>query len=70
VATPFDTGCIFGTFYRAVYKPAPDCSGTKAARIAAIPQHKLPIAQSVAGIAMQIAANPWDTLLMLSGMFR
>jgi hypothetical protein len=39
-------------------------------RIAAIPQYKLPIAQSVADIAMQIAANPGDTLLMLNGMFR
>jgi hypothetical protein len=38
-------------------------------RIAAIPQYKLPIAQSVASIAMQIAANPGDTLLMLNGMF-
>jgi hypothetical protein len=52
-----------------VYKPGPHCSGTEAARIAIIPQHKLPIAQSVAGIAMQIAANPWATLLMLNGMF-
>jgi hypothetical protein len=38
-------------------------------RIVAIPQYKLPIAQSVASIAMQIAANPGNTLLMLNGMF-
>jgi hypothetical protein len=61
-----------GIFYPWAYKRALAAwtrSGIKAVRIAAIPQYKLPIAQSVAGIAMQIAANPGDTLLMLNGMF-
>lgn len=54
MAAPLDTRCIFGTFYRAVYKSAMDCSGTNADRIAAIPYHKLPIAQSVAAVLCRL----------------
>jgi hypothetical protein len=70
VAAPLDTRYTSAHFTEQCINSAPLCSGIKVARIAAIPQRKLPIAQSVASIAMQIAANPWDTLLMLNGMFR